>query len=98
MSSTGIICLHQELKKNFQNLENNRKVWRAALADCAPLMVSLGNLAQQLGALSRVQLSKTPLSVFPDLEARLRFKLLHSADIVLGKINEKMWVTLNSNT
>lgn len=90
MSSTGMIPLHQELRKNFQNLENNSKVWNGALADCTPLMVSLGNLAEQLGALSRVQLSNTPLSVFPDLEARLRFKLLHAADIVLGKINEKI--------
>lgn len=92
-----MIPLHQELRKNFQNLENNRKVWDGALADCAPLMVSLGNLAEQLAALSRVQLSNTPLSVFPDLEARLRFKLLHAADIVLGKMNEKMWVILMPN-
>lgn len=90
MSSTGMIPLHQELRKNFRNLEINSKVWNGALADCTPLMVSLGNLAEQLGALSRVQLSNTPLSVFPDLEARLRFKLLHAADIVLGKINEKI--------
>lgn len=90
MSSTGIISLHQELRKNFQNLENNRKVWNSALAECTPLMVSLGNLAEQLGALSRVQLSNTPLRVFPDLEARLRFKLLHSTDAVMGKINEKI--------
>lgn len=95
MSSTGIISLHQELRKNFQNLENNRKVWNSALAECTPLMVSLGNLAEQLGALSRVQLSNTPLRVFPDLEARLRFKLLLSTDAVMGKINEKMWVILN---
>lgn len=75
-------------------MENSRKVWNSALADCAPLIVSLGNLAEQLGALSRVQLSNTPLSVFPDLEARLRFKLMLSVDTVLGKMNEKMWVTL----
>lgn len=90
-----MISLNQELRKNFQNLENNRKAWNGALADCTPLMVSLGNLAEQLGALSRVQLSNTPLSVFPDLEARLRFKLLLAVDTVLGKINDKMWVNLN---
>lgn len=97
MASAGMVPLHQELRKNFQNLEKNRKVWNGALADCTPLMVSLGNLAEQLGALSRVQLSNTPLRVFPDLEARLRFKLLHAADIVMGKINEKMWVILMPN-
>lgn len=93
MSNTAIISLHQALRKSFQNVETNQKVWSGALADCTPLMVSLGNLAEQLRALSNVQLSNTPLRVFPDLEERLRFKLMHAMDTVLGKLNEKMWVT-----
>ncbi|KAK2830609.1 hypothetical protein Q5P01_018540 [Channa striata] len=53
-------------------------------------MASLANLAEQSRALSNVQLSNTPLRVFPDLEERLRFKLLQATDTVLGKLNEKM--------
>ncbi|KAF1381832.1 hypothetical protein PFLUV_G00158110 [Perca fluviatilis] len=90
MSKPALISLHQALKKSFQSLENNQKVWTSVLADCSPLMVSLGNLAEQSRALSNVQISNTPLRDFPDLEERLRFKLLQATDTVLGKLNEKM--------
>ncbi|TDH03922.1 hypothetical protein EPR50_G00146800 [Perca flavescens] len=90
MSNPALISLHQALKKGFQSLENNQKVWTSVLADCSPLMVSLGNLAEQSRALSNVQISNTPLRDFPDLEERLRFKLLQATDTVLGKLNEKM--------
>lgn len=59
-------------------------------ADCSPLLVSLGNLAEQSRALSNVHISNTPLRDFPDLEERLRFKLSHATDTVLGKLHEKM--------
>ncbi|KAI3358754.1 hypothetical protein L3Q82_015164, partial [Scortum barcoo] len=78
------------LRKSFQSLESNQKVWQSVLAECGPLMVSLGNLAEQFTALSNVQISNTPLRDFPDLEDRLRFKLLQATDTVLGKLNEKM--------
>ncbi|XP_054462394.1 ribosome biogenesis protein C1orf109 homolog [Anoplopoma fimbria] len=90
MSKPGLIPLHQALRKSFQSLENNQKVWISVLADCSPLMVSLGNLAEQSRALSNVQISNTPLRDFPDLEERLRFKLSQATDTVLGKLNEKM--------
>lgn len=53
-------------------------------------MVSLGNLAEQFVALSKVDLSNTPLKDFPDLEKKLRFKLHHATDTVMGKLNEKL--------
>lgn len=90
MSKPALLSLHQALRKSFQSLDNNQKVWRGVLADCSPFMVSLGNLAEQLSALSNVQLSNTPLRVFPDLEDRLRFKLLQAVDAVLVTLNEKM--------
>ncbi|XP_030003867.1 AFG2-interacting ribosome maturation factor [Sphaeramia orbicularis] len=90
MSKPAVIPLQQAIKKSFQCLENNQKIWKSVLAECGPLMVSLGNLAEQSIALSNVQLSNTPLRVFPDLEERLRFKQQHAIDTVLGKMNEKM--------
>ncbi|XP_034401766.1 uncharacterized protein C1orf109 homolog [Cyclopterus lumpus] len=90
MSTPALTLLHQALRKGFQSLENNQKVWKSVLAECSPLMVSLGNLAEQSRALSNVQISNTPLRYFPDLEERLRFKLSHATDTVLGKLNEKM--------
>ncbi len=90
MSKPALLPLHQALRKSFQSLENNQKLWNSLLAECSPLMVSLGNLAEQSRALSRVQLANTPLRDFPDLEERLRFKLGLATDVVLGKLNEKM--------
>ncbi|XP_075995516.1 AFG2-interacting ribosome maturation factor [Genypterus blacodes] len=90
MSKPALMSLQQTLKKCFQGLENNRKVWKCALDECTPLMESLGNLAEQLIALSHVQIANTPLSSFPELEERLRFKLVLEVDTVLGKVNEKM--------
>lgn len=82
--------LHPVIKKAFQCIANNQKTWRTVLEECAPLIVSLGNLAQQFIALSKVDLSKTPLQVFPDLEKKLRFKLHHATDTVMGKLIEKL--------
>ncbi|KAK5854825.1 hypothetical protein PBY51_004983 [Eleginops maclovinus] len=90
MSKPILLSLHQGLRKSFQSLENNQKVWESVLADCIPLMVSLGNLAEQSRALSNIQISNTPLRDFPDLEERLRFKLQLSTDTVLEKLNLNM--------
>lgn len=90
MSKPALTSLHQALRKGFQSLESNQKVWRSVLVECTPLISSLANLAEQLRALSNVQLSNTPLRAFPDLEERLRFKLLQATDTVMGKLNEKM--------
>ncbi|XP_029369668.1 AFG2-interacting ribosome maturation factor [Echeneis naucrates] len=90
MSKSAVASVHQALRKNFESLESNQKLWRSTLADCSPLMESLGNLAEQTKALSNTQISSTPLRDFPDLEDRLRFKLSLAIDTVLGKLNEKM--------
>ncbi|KAF3707241.1 putative protein C1orf109 -like protein [Channa argus] len=90
MSKPALTQLHQALRKSFQSLENSQTLWRSVLSECSPLLVSLGNLAEQSRALSNVQISNTPLRIFPDLEERLRFKLLQETDTVLGKLNEKM--------
>lgn len=90
MSQTGLTQVHQAIRKAFQCIENSQKSWRAVLEECGPLMVSLGNLAEQFIALSKVDLSKTPLQVFPDLEQKLRFKLHHATDTVMNKLNEKL--------
>ncbi|XP_074470479.1 AFG2-interacting ribosome maturation factor [Sebastes fasciatus] len=86
----ALVSLHQALRKSFQSVENNQRVWRSVLLDCSPLMVSLGNLSEQSRALSNVHISNTPLRDFPDLEERLRFKLLQATDTVLGQLNDKM--------
>lgn len=90
MSQTGLSQLHQAIRKAFHSVESNRRTWRAELEECGPLLVSLGNLAEQFVALSKVDLSKTPLSVFPDLEEKLRFKLHHATDTVMVKLYEKL--------
>ncbi|KAM6899736.1 AFG2-interacting ribosome maturation factor [Xenentodon cancila] len=83
-------CLHPALRRSFQTLDGSRRVWSEVLAECRPLLESLGNLAEQMGALSRVQISETPLRRFPELQERLRFKLLQAADTVLQKLSDHM--------
>nr|XP_020482445.1 uncharacterized protein C1orf109 homolog [Labrus bergylta] len=90
MSKPALLSLHQALRKSFHSLESNQREWRSVLAECSPLMESLGNLAEQWRALSNVQISNTPLRDFPDLQERLTFKLLQATDTVLLKVNEKM--------
>lgn len=88
--SVSTSALHQALRKGFQHLESDQKTWQSVLAECAPLLGSVGNLAQQLRALAGVRISNTPLRDFPDLEARLRFKLLQALDTALEKLNDKL--------
>lgn len=90
--AVGLTQLQQALRKAFQSVESSRKSWRAALDESASLLVSLGNLAEQFVALSKVDLSKSPLSSFPELEEKLRFKLDHAADTVMKKLYEKLSV------
>lgn len=90
MSTPASLSLHHALRKSFQHLETNQNTWRCVLAECSPLVGSVGNLAQQLRALSNVQLSNTPLKDFPDLQGRLHFKLVQAMDAVLEKLNDKL--------
>lgn len=88
--SKSTLSLHEALKKSFKSLEQNQKAWNSVLDECMPLMGSLGNLAEQLLALKSVDISITPLTRFPELHDRLRFKLLVAVDTVLDKLSEKM--------
>ncbi|KAG9355589.1 hypothetical protein JZ751_000427 [Albula glossodonta] len=90
MSKPALLSLHQALKKSFQSLEENQKVWNSILDECKPVLDSLGNLADQLIALSNVKIERGPLNQFPELHERLRFKLLLAMDTVLGKLGEKI--------
>ncbi|KAF6719920.1 uncharacterized protein FQA47_021864 [Oryzias melastigma] len=90
MSRPAVSALHQAFRNSFAALESNQGLWQSELAECTPLLESLGNLAEQMRALSNVQISTTPLGAFPELEERLRFKLQDAADTVLEKLNEKM--------
>ncbi|XP_043073100.1 uncharacterized protein C1orf109 homolog [Puntigrus tetrazona] len=90
MSSAVLSSLHEQLKKCFETLKANRSVWDGELAECKPLMSSLGNLAVQLKALKNVQIANTPLANFPSLQERLRYKLLLAVDAILGKLADKM--------
>ncbi|XP_051527570.1 ribosome biogenesis protein C1orf109 homolog isoform X1 [Myxocyprinus asiaticus] len=90
MSNPVLVSLHQQLKKCFEVLKVNKNVWESVLAECIPLMSSLGNLAVQLKALKNVQLANTPLAKFPSLQERLHYKLSLAVDTVLGKLAEKM--------
>ncbi|KAK1805172.1 hypothetical protein P4O66_019520 [Electrophorus voltai] len=91
MSQQPSSLLHQELRKCFRVLEANQNIWKSVLAECTPLMSSLGNLAEQLRALKNVELVNTPLAQFPDLKERLQYKLIQAIDTVLGKLSEKMY-------
>lgn len=82
--------LHQELRKCFQSVKASQTVWKGVLEECTPFVSSLGNLAEQLRALKRVEMANTPLSTFPNLQERLRLKLLNAVDTVLGEISKKV--------
>uniref|UniRef100_A0A8C7ZVH0 AFG2 interacting ribosome maturation factor n=1 Tax=Oryzias sinensis TaxID=183150 RepID=A0A8C7ZVH0_9TELE len=90
MSRPALSALHQAFRNSFAALESKQRLWGSELAECSPLLGSLGNLAEQMRALSNVRVSSTPLGTFPKLEERLRFKLQEAADTVLEKLNEKM--------
>lgn len=90
MSQAAVSQLHQELRKCFQSVKASRTVWKGVLEECTPLVSSLGNLAEQLRALKRVEMANTPLRTFPNLQERLRLKLLNAVDTVLGEISKKV--------
>ncbi|XP_062385641.1 AFG2-interacting ribosome maturation factor [Sardina pilchardus] len=90
MAQMCVASCHQKLKQCFQTLENNHKAWNLVQNECTPLISSLGNLGEQLIALDNVQLNVTPLQRFPDLQERLRIKLLQAVDVVLGKLADKL--------
>ncbi|CAM4630429.1 unnamed protein product [Leuciscus chuanchicus] len=90
MSSSVVSSLHRELKHSFSALEASKAVWDRTLADCEPLISSVGNIAVQLKALKHVRFAHTPLASFPGLHERLHYKLSLAVDTALGKLAENM--------
>ncbi|MEQ2169860.1 hypothetical protein GOODEAATRI_029405 [Goodea atripinnis] len=84
------MALQGALRRSFMALQNQRAVWRSVLEECDPLMESLGNLGEQMRALSRIRVSDTPLRVFPDLQERLQFQLLQAADLLLQRLMDRI--------
>uniref|UniRef100_A0A8C8D3D6 Uncharacterized protein n=1 Tax=Oncorhynchus tshawytscha TaxID=74940 RepID=A0A8C8D3D6_ONCTS len=60
-------------------LSRNQKVCNSVLAECKPLMVSLGNIEEQLRAFQKIKIANTSLHTFPDLHQRPPFKLLQGS-------------------
>uniref|UniRef100_A0A8C7LHF7 Uncharacterized protein n=1 Tax=Oncorhynchus kisutch TaxID=8019 RepID=A0A8C7LHF7_ONCKI len=58
-----------------------RQLCNSVLAECKPLMVSLGNIEEQLRAFQKIQIANTSLHTFPDLHQRLHFKLLQGKSL-----------------
>uniref|UniRef100_A0A3Q2QR84 AFG2 interacting ribosome maturation factor n=1 Tax=Fundulus heteroclitus TaxID=8078 RepID=A0A3Q2QR84_FUNHE len=84
------MSLQGALRRSFVALHSQRAVWRSVLEECDPLMESLGNLGEQMRALSRVRVSDTPLRVFPELQERLQVQLLQAADLLLQRLRSRM--------
>ncbi|XP_058853482.1 AFG2-interacting ribosome maturation factor-like isoform X1 [Acipenser ruthenus] len=88
----AILSVHQATKKCFEVIGQQQSVWDCTLADCLPLLSSLSSLGEQLQSCSKVRFKNTPLQGFPELEQRLRYKLIQAVETVLGKLGEKMSV------
>ncbi|XP_073418525.1 AFG2-interacting ribosome maturation factor isoform X1 [Dendrobates tinctorius] len=84
--------VQQSLRRCFNAVELQHKEWNRAILECAPLVSSLSNLAEQLQACQKVVFSKTPLSAFTDLQDRLHYKLEAAIDLTLEKLNENMCI------
>ncbi|XP_007560134.1 AFG2-interacting ribosome maturation factor isoform X1 [Poecilia formosa] len=90
MNFVGQMSLQGAVRRSFMALQDQRAAWRSVLGECDPLMESLGNLGQQMKALSRVRVSDTPLRAFPDLQERLQFQLLQAVDLLLQRLRDRM--------
>uniref|UniRef100_A0A3B5KSF8 Uncharacterized protein n=1 Tax=Xiphophorus couchianus TaxID=32473 RepID=A0A3B5KSF8_9TELE len=86
----GTMSLQGAVRRSFVALRDQRAAWRSVLEECDPLMESLGNLGEQMNALSRVRVSDTPLRAFPDLQERLQFQLLQAVDLLLQRLRDRM--------
>ncbi|PWA16804.1 hypothetical protein CCH79_00017887 [Gambusia affinis] len=84
------MSLQVAVRRSFVALQDQRAAWRSVLEECDPLMESLGNLGEQMKALSRVRVSDTPLRAFPDLQERLQFQLLQAVDLLLQRLRDRM--------
>ncbi|XP_078093293.1 AFG2-interacting ribosome maturation factor isoform X2 [Mustelus asterias] len=85
-----LLVLHQALEKCFQVVEQQQISWDSTLTECLPILSSLSNLAEQLQACNKVVFKNTPFREFPDLQARLKYKLNQAIEIKLEQLGEKM--------
>ncbi|XP_067862538.1 AFG2-interacting ribosome maturation factor [Heptranchias perlo] len=88
----AMLAVHHVLGKCFQVIKQQQSSWDSALTECIPLLSSLSNLAEQLQACNKVVLDNTPFREFPDLQLRLKHKLIQAMETNLEKLGEKMSV------
>ncbi|XP_069079980.1 AFG2-interacting ribosome maturation factor isoform X2 [Pleurodeles waltl] len=89
-AKASFLAIHQSLRKCFQLIEEQQQTWTITLPECSPLIGSLSNLADQLQACEKVSFENTPLSRHPDLQPRLRYKLISAMTVILEKLALKM--------
>ncbi|XP_053563120.1 ribosome biogenesis protein C1orf109 homolog isoform X2 [Bombina bombina] len=86
----AIASVHQSLRKCFDVIEQQEGAWQLALQECEPLLSTLSNLAEQLLACQKVSFSNTALSIFPDLQECLHYKLEGAMEATLENLNDKI--------
>lgn len=90
-----LLAVQEALKKCFPAVEEQQALWQSTLQDCAPLLSSLSNLAEQLQAVESLRFEDVPaLQPFPDLQERLRHKQREAGDTVLDKLAERLAILL----
>ncbi|XP_060639996.2 AFG2-interacting ribosome maturation factor isoform X2 [Anolis sagrei] len=83
-------ALRSALRKAFRGVREQHRAWEGALAAVAPLLASLGSLAEQAQALQVADLDQSPLHSFPGLQGRLQAKHRAAAEALLGQLHQKM--------
>ena len=84
----GLEFVHKQLRKTFKMVKQQQLVWQGVAAESLSLVKSLANLGEQLqcSRLAAQEGSSDVLHQFPDLQARLEFKLLQSAEVVMTRL------------
>lgn len=86
----SLLAIHQSLRKCFQLIEEQQQTWNIIIPECNPLIGSLSNVAEQLQACEKVSFENMPLSRYPDLQPRLRYKLISAMTVILEKLASNM--------
>ncbi|XP_071785477.1 AFG2-interacting ribosome maturation factor-like [Asterias amurensis] len=84
----GLEFVHKQLRKTFKMVKQQQLVWQDVTVESLSLVKSLTNLGEQLqcSRLAAQEGSSDVLQQFPDLQARLEFKLLQSAEVVMTRL------------
>ncbi|XP_028675276.1 ribosome biogenesis protein C1orf109 homolog isoform X2 [Erpetoichthys calabaricus] len=90
MSQEPTLSVLNALKNCFRVIERQQHNWSNNLAECTSLIISLGNLGEQLQSCNKVDFKGTPLQDFPQLKQRLTYKLNQALGVVLGKLADKL--------